>query len=81
MAQALHVICVAEGIETLEQLALVHAAGCHYGQGYLLAKPMPAEQVEPLVLARHVYPVGLSTPQQQLAERTSNVVPIARSGS
>jgi diguanylate cyclase (GGDEF)-like protein len=80
MAQALDVICVAEGIETLEQLALVRAAGCHYGQGYLLAKPMPAEQVERLLVARHVYPVGLSTPEQAPG-RTSNVVPMARSGS
>jgi diguanylate cyclase (GGDEF)-like protein len=80
MAQALDLICVAEGIETLEQLALVRAAGCHYGQGYLLAKPMTADQIERLLVARHVYPVGLSTPEQA-PERTSNVVPIARSGS
>jgi EAL domain-containing protein (putative c-di-GMP-specific phosphodiesterase class I) len=82
MAQALDVFCVAEGIETLEQLALVRAAGCHYGQGYLLAKPMPAEQVERLVVARHVYPVGFTAPEQpQEPAATSNVVPIARSGT
>jgi diguanylate cyclase (GGDEF)-like protein len=84
MARALDLICVAEGIETLEQLALVRAAGCHYGQGYLLAKPMPAEQIERLVVTRHVYPVGLSTPAQspqRSSERASNVVRIARSGS
>ena len=80
MAQALDVICVAEGIETLEQLALVRAAGCHYGQGYLFAKPMPAEQIERLVVTRHGYPVGLATPEQT-PERTSNVVRIGRSGT
>ncbi len=77
MARALDLICVAEGIETLEQLALVRAHGCQYGQGYLLAKPMPADQFERLVAARHVYPVALTVPwpAQQPA---SNVVPIAR---
>jgi hypothetical protein len=56
----------------------VRAAGCHYGQGYLLAKP--AEQIERLVVTRHVYPVGLST-REQAPGRASNAVPMARSGS
>lgn len=30
---------VAEGIETTEELSAVTDAGCHYGQGYLFAKP------------------------------------------
>ncbi len=79
MAQALDLLCVAEGIETLEQLALVRERGCQFGQGYLLAKPMPADQVERLVVSRHVYPVGLSTPAP-VAPRGSNVVRMTRSG-
>ena len=79
MAQALDLLCVAEGIETLEQLALVRERGCQFGQGYRLAKPMPADQVERLVVSRHVYPVGLSTPAA-VAPRGSNVVPMTRSG-
>jgi diguanylate cyclase len=31
---------VAEGIETVEQLALLQDAGCPLGQGYLFAKPL-----------------------------------------
>jgi EAL domain-containing protein (putative c-di-GMP-specific phosphodiesterase class I) len=33
---------VAEGIETLEQLALVRSHGCQQGQGFLLARPLAA---------------------------------------
>ncbi len=78
MAQALDVVCVAEGIETLEQLALVRARGCHFGQGFLLARPMPADQVERLLVERHVYPVGLTTPEH-LPDAT--VLPLLRSGT
>jgi len=35
----------AEGIETNEQLLLIQAAGCHFGQGYLFGKPMPLAQI------------------------------------
>jgi EAL domain-containing protein (putative c-di-GMP-specific phosphodiesterase class I) len=36
---------VAEGIETLEQLALCQVLGCDYAQGYLLGKPLPEARV------------------------------------
>lgn len=37
---------VAEGLETREQLEVLRDLGCHVGQGYYFAKPMPAEQFE-----------------------------------
>lgn len=37
---------VAEGVETEEELALLVAMGCTYAQGFLLARPMPAEELE-----------------------------------
>ena len=49
MAHRLGMKVVAEGIETEEQYALLKAAGCDFGQGYLFAKPMPVEQFIPLV--------------------------------
>ena len=35
---------VAEGIETEAQLTMVRVAGCHFAQGYLFDRPMPAAQ-------------------------------------
>ncbi|MBB5203225.1 diguanylate cyclase (GGDEF)-like protein [Inhella inkyongensis] len=37
---------LAEGIETEEQAAQLVALGCHEGQGYLFARPMPGELLE-----------------------------------
>lgn len=44
---------VAEGIETPEELMAVRDAGCHFGQGFLLARPAfpPTEVVWPKELA------------------------------
>jgi len=41
IASTLGVAVVAEGIETAEQCELLAEMGCEYGQGYLLARPMP----------------------------------------
>ena len=49
MAHRLGMKVVAEGIETEEQYALLAAAGCDFGQGYLFARPMPAGEFEPLI--------------------------------
>ena len=43
MAHALNLTVVAEGVETKQQHAFLVQQGCDYFQGYLFAKPMPAE--------------------------------------
>jgi EAL domain-containing protein (putative c-di-GMP-specific phosphodiesterase class I) len=51
---------IAEGIEdgeTWEQLA---SLGCDSGQGYLLARPMPAGQVESWMRAKALLPAGIN---------------------
>jgi diguanylate cyclase len=42
---------VAEGVETHETVALLTATGCDVAQGYLLARPMPAADLEPWLAA------------------------------
>lgn len=52
MAHALGMEVVAEGVENHEQLALLRALGCNEVQGYLIARPMPAEAMAPLLVKR-----------------------------
>jgi EAL domain-containing protein (putative c-di-GMP-specific phosphodiesterase class I) len=40
---------VAEGIETMEQLSLYRDLDCHYGQGFLISKPLPVHEVEKIL--------------------------------
>jgi EAL domain-containing protein (putative c-di-GMP-specific phosphodiesterase class I) len=49
LARVLGMSVVAEGIETHAQYQLLQQLGCRYGQGYLFAKPMPAEEVAQLL--------------------------------
>ena len=43
IARSLGLAVIAEGIETSEQLATLRALGCDAGQGYLYARPAPAD--------------------------------------
>jgi EAL domain-containing protein (putative c-di-GMP-specific phosphodiesterase class I) len=42
MCRGLGIRCVAEGIEDEGQAEILMGHGCTLGQGYLLARPMPA---------------------------------------
>ncbi len=45
MGKTLNLRIVAEGVETVEQHAMLSGIGCHSMQGFLFAQPMPAEQL------------------------------------
>jgi EAL domain-containing protein (putative c-di-GMP-specific phosphodiesterase class I) len=51
LAHALEMDVVAEGIEIEEQLGLLQKMGCRYGQGFLFAPPLPAEEIAILLCA------------------------------
>ncbi len=46
LGHGLGLTVIAEGIETEEQRQYLIGLGCHEGQGWLFAKPMPADQLE-----------------------------------
>jgi EAL domain-containing protein (putative c-di-GMP-specific phosphodiesterase class I) len=56
MAKSLRQSVIAEGVETMEQLAFLQAHGCDEGQGYYFSRPAAAHQFANL----------LETPRQQL---------------
>lgn len=49
LARTLQLETTAEGVETEAQLEALSHIGCTYGQGYLLARPMAADQVIPFI--------------------------------
>ncbi len=54
MASSLGLEVVAEGIETESELTCLVELGCRRAQGFLLAKPMPCDEFEPLIHAGRV---------------------------
>lgn len=53
MADALQLTVTAEGIETVDQLAMLARLQCHRGQGYHLARPMSASAIDALIAQSH----------------------------
>ena len=49
IGRSLNMEVLAEGVETIEQLEFLRAAGCDEVQGYYLSRPLPAEGVEQLL--------------------------------
>lgn len=46
LARALGLRVVAEGVESLRQMEVLHRLGCSVMQGYLFSRPQPAEDIE-----------------------------------
>ncbi len=60
LAQDLHLEVVAEGLETGEQLAALHALDCPLGQGYHFSRPLvPGDAVKLLLTGRRSEPAVL----------------------
>ena len=49
MAKWLQIPVIAEGVETPEQIEMLHSMNCVYAQGYFFFKPMPVADAEDLL--------------------------------
>lgn len=49
MAHTLHLQVVTEGVETVEQYEFLERYGCDFVQGYLLSRPVPLEELRPVL--------------------------------
>ncbi len=49
LGRSLGIAVTAEGVETAEQLERMRAEGCDAAQGYLISRPLPAEQARALL--------------------------------
>jgi predicted signal transduction protein with EAL and GGDEF domain len=75
MARRLGLDVIPEGLEELDQLSRLREMGCHFGQGFLLSRPVSATAIEALLVARLPLPdVGL------WATVTQPAAPSARHG-
>jgi EAL domain-containing protein (putative c-di-GMP-specific phosphodiesterase class I) len=70
LGSALSLKVVAEGIETREIADKLVDLGCQRGQGYLISRPVPAKDLEPILRAGSI-PIGSLRSQQSL---TNHVV-------
>lgn len=75
-ARELGVTSVAEGIETVEDMALLRELGCDQAQGYLVARPMPAMTMPGWHLDR--LRASASMPARREDQLRSRVLPLRR---
>ena len=47
IADSLRLLCVAEGVETEDQVDALRVLGCHIAQGFLFGRPRSVEQLAP----------------------------------
>jgi EAL domain-containing protein (putative c-di-GMP-specific phosphodiesterase class I) len=53
LAHSFRMTCVAEGVETIEQINVLRLLKCDAAQGYLYSRPIPAEEFLAFVLRMH----------------------------
>ena len=75
LAHAFGLTTVAEGVESIDQLAELRAIGCEQGQGYLWSQPLPAADAERWIAAHSAAPAHLRPRDLSLVARPGNARP------
>ncbi|MFF7408732.1 aminotransferase class I/II-fold pyridoxal phosphate-dependent enzyme [Streptomyces lydicus] len=83
IADTLGLQVIAEGIEEVEQRDRLAAMGCRFGQGYLFARPMTADQAEQLLrsMGDHRLPSLTGNAAQRHASLPRSTAPSAPQGT
>jgi diguanylate cyclase (GGDEF)-like protein/PAS domain S-box-containing protein len=74
LGKALDLDVIAEGIEDPEQLRFLRSEGCHWGQGFLLSRPVDPSVVENMLDSGREWKLGptrIGTPTPKLASSGS----------
>jgi len=61
LAKGLGIAATAEGVETREQLDTIRSEGCSEMQGFLFSQPLPAYEIEKLLLAKLELPEAIDS--------------------
>lgn len=69
LAKNLKMRVIAEGIETESQLSLLQNLGCDYGQGYLMSKPQPQEEIEKLLYQKRDWLPAFESEEKEKSSR------------
>lgn len=64
MADSLNMSVLAEGVETREQLGYLKQRGCDYAQGFLISRPLPSDDILPLIRHSNLRLVTEARPDQ-----------------
>tara|TARA_R110002124_G_scaffold144122_15_gene309066 strand:+ start:16881 stop:17738 length:858 start_codon:yes stop_codon:yes gene_type:complete len=71
LGRGLGIETTAEGIETLEQYALMKEMGCSSGQGYLFSKARPASEVQALIAS--LLAINLVPPETDVVRKLEKI--------
>jgi diguanylate cyclase (GGDEF)-like protein/PAS domain S-box-containing protein len=71
LAREIGIGVIAEGVETADQVRLLHNWGCRQAQGYYFAAPMPAEDVLPLLRTGSILPRLAGQLEPSVIQRTA----------
>ena len=87
LARELGIGVIAEGVETADQVRLLHEWGCRQAQGFYFAAPMPAEDVLPLLRSgsvmrwRAAAPNAPERPRRLAVVKSQRIHPAPKSGA